>query len=193
MATPKVETATKDDAAACVATIALAFAADPAARWLYPEPHDFLEFFPRFIWAFGGRAFAHGSAHRVGHRAAALWLPPGVEGDDEALLALMEATVPQAHRDRVFDVMQEMASYHPEEPHWYLPLIGTDPAEQGKGLGGALLAHMTAICDRDKLPAYLEATSPRSVPLYRRHGFEVLGEISREDSPTLTPMLREPS
>jgi GNAT superfamily N-acetyltransferase len=192
MAAAKVEAATKDDAATCVSVIALAFAADPAARWLYPDPHEFLECFPRFIWAFGGRAFAHGSAYRVGHHAAALWLPPGVEGDDEALLALLEETVPEGRRDRLFEIMQDMASYHPEEPHWYLPLIGTHPAQQGKGCGAALLAHMTAICDRQAMPAFLEATSARSVPLYQRHGFEVLGEISKEGSPALTPMLREP-
>jgi GNAT superfamily N-acetyltransferase len=73
-----------------------------------------------------------------------------------------------------------------------LPLIGTDPAQQGKGYGAALLAHTTAVCDREAPPAFLEATSARSVPLYQRHGFEVLGEISSEGSPTLTPMLREP-
>ena len=43
------------------------------------------------------------------------------------LLALVEETVPEGRRDRLFEVMQEMASYHPEEPHWYLPLIGVDP------------------------------------------------------------------
>jgi hypothetical protein len=51
---------------------------------------------------------------------------------------------------------------------------------------------MTAVCDRETLPAYLEATSPRSVPLYQRHGFEIVGAISVEGSPIITPMLRKP-
>ena len=43
------------------ATLVLAFAADPVERWLYPEPRQYLLHFPRFLAAFGGRAFA-GSA-----------------------------------------------------------------------------------------------------------------------------------
>ncbi|MGH6833122.1 MAG: GNAT family N-acetyltransferase, partial [Methyloceanibacter sp.] len=80
----------------------------------------------------------------------------------------------------------------PKEPHWYLPLIGTDPAKQGNGYGSALLRHALAICDREKMPAYLEATSARNVPLYQRHGFEALGTIQVGSSPPITPMLRKP-
>jgi GNAT superfamily N-acetyltransferase len=30
-------------------------------------------------------------------------------------------------------------TYHPAEPHWYLPLIGVDPAHQNNGHGAALM------------------------------------------------------
>jgi ribosomal protein S18 acetylase RimI-like enzyme len=92
----------------------------------------------------------------------------------------------------MFGVFEQMAAFHPKEPHWYLPLIGTDPAKQGNGHGSALLLHALAICDREKLPAYLEASSPRNIPLYRRHGFESLGSIQVGNSPVITPMLRQP-
>jgi GNAT superfamily N-acetyltransferase len=85
-----------------------------------------------------------------------------------------------------------MGRFHPSEPHWYLPLIGTDPVQQGKGYGSALLRHALAICDQEKMPAYLEATSPRNVPLYQRHGFEGLGTIQVGTSPPITPLLRKP-
>jgi GNAT superfamily N-acetyltransferase len=49
------------------------------------------------------------------------------------------------------------------EPHWYLPLIGVDPAHQGKGHGDALMAYALQQCDRDHLPAYLESTNPRNI------------------------------
>ena len=87
-----------------------------------------------------------------------------------------------------------MGGYHPKESHWYLPLIGTDPTQQGKGHGSALLHHALALCDEQKMPAYLEATSRRSVPLYQRHGFEILGTVQINDtSPAITPMLRKPN
>ena len=88
--------------------------------------------------------------------------------------------------------MRQMESHHPSEPHWYLPLIGIDPKHQGKGLGGALLAHVTEICDRDGVPAYLESSNPRNITLYERHGFEITGQIQHGSSPTIVPMLRQP-
>lgn len=192
MSSPEVKTATPADADQCVATIVLAFSSDPAARWAFAEPETYFEIFPRFVRAFGGSAFDHGSAHCISGCAAALWLPPGVEPDEETMVALIESAVAESEREAMFGVFEQMGAFHPQKPHWYLPLIGTDPAKQGKGHGSALLRHALAICDRDRLPAYLEASSPRNVPLYRRHGFEALGTIQVGNSPPITPMLRKP-
>jgi ribosomal protein S18 acetylase RimI-like enzyme len=95
-------------------------------------------------------------------------------------------------RDDVFAVFEAMAKYHPTEPHWYLPLIGVDPSHQGKGHGAELMTHALQRCDREQVPAYLEASSPRNISLYRRHGFETLGTIQVGSSPPLVPMLRVP-
>ena len=46
-----VSTAQEESA---LAPLVLAFADDPAARWLYPDAHQFRIFFPRFARAFGG-------------------------------------------------------------------------------------------------------------------------------------------
>src|ERR1044072_3727531 len=61
--------------------------------------------------------------------------------------------------------------HHPSERHWYLHYLGVEPGRQGRGLGGALLAPVLELCDRERLPAYLEASSPRNAVLYERHGF----------------------
>lgn len=71
-------------------------------------------------------------------------------------------------------------------------MIGVDPAKQGNGYGSALLKHAVERCDGEGKPAYLESSSPRSIPLYQRHGFELLGTIQVGSSPPLFPMLREP-
>ena len=47
-------------------------------------------------------------------------------------------------------------------------------------------------CDRDRVPAYLEATSERNKQLYLRHGFEVTDEIPLPDGPNMWPMWRSP-
>lgn len=188
----EVERATQADIDRCVATIVLAFSSDPAARWAFADPHAYFEIFPRFVRAFGGRAFDQDSAHHIEGCAAALWLPPGIEPDEETMVALIESAAADNDREAMFGVFEQMAAFHPKEPHWYLPLMGTDPARQSQGHGSALLRHALAICDADKLPAYLEASSPRNVPFYQRHGFESLGTIQVADSPPITPMLRQP-
>ena len=188
-----VKTATQKEVDQCIALIVLAFSSDPAGRWLYPDPSQFLAYFPRFVRAFGGKAFEHGSAHLVEGSAAALWLPPEVQPDEQELVELIKESVPGSDQDGVFAVLEEMGGYHPKEPHWYLPLIGTDPMQQGKGHGSTLLRHALALCDEQKMLAYLEATSRRSIPLYQRHGFEILSTIQvNSASPAITPMLRKP-
>ena len=193
MATQQIKTATQTEVDQCTAVIVLAFSSDPGVRWMYPNPYQYLENFPRFVRAFGGKAFEHSTAQYVdGFLAAALWLPPGVQPDEEALVTLIENSVPEGHRGAVFALFEQLGDYHPNEPHWYLPLIGTDSIHQGKGHGSALLRPALAVCDQQQTLAYLEATSAMSVPLYQRHGFEILGTLQVSTSPPIIPMLRKP-
>ncbi len=187
-----VQAASAGEEEAVFAVLTLAFSRDPASRWTWPEPKVYVEAFPRFARAFGGAAFDKGTAHRIGWAGAALWLPPGARPDEAAMGALMESTADPGTAVDGPELMQQMASHHPKEPHWYLPLIGIDPACQGKGLGSALLKHATDICDRDGMPAYLESSNLANVQLYERHGFEAIGRIQVGGSPVFTPMLRRP-
>jgi ribosomal protein S18 acetylase RimI-like enzyme len=178
---------------AAFATIVLSFAADPAARWSWPHPEDYLRNMPLLARAFGGKSFGLGTADAIhGLAGVALWLPPGVKSDEESLGSLLERTAPASIQPDAASVFEQMAGFHPEEPHWYLPLIGVDPARQGQRLGDKLLAHALARCDADRLPAYLESSNPRNLGFYQRHGFEALGRIQAGSSPTLVPMLRKP-
>jgi ribosomal protein S18 acetylase RimI-like enzyme len=187
----RVKTAGIDDQSRLIATMSLAFSTDPAVRWMYPAPETYLGYFPQFVSAFGGRAFESGTAHFIGDvQAAALWLPPGIQPDEEALMNLFERTVPERDQEALFSMFEQMGDYHPHEPHWYLPLIGVDPIQQRKGYGSMLLEHALKVCDEDQMPAYLESSNPENIPLYQRHGFEVLGIIQAGTSPPVTPMLR---
>jgi ribosomal protein S18 acetylase RimI-like enzyme len=106
----------------------------------------------------------------------------------EALgMALAELVLPE----EAPEVMGEMAARHPEQPHWYLPFLGVDPGAQGRGLGSTLLAQALALVDAEHMPAYLESTNPRNLPLYERFGFRVVGEIQAGSSPPMHPMWRE--
>src|SRR5262245_23347777 len=187
-----VQVATPAERDAVGAILTLAFSGDPASRWTWPEPKTFIEAFPHFATAFGGAAFGKGTALRVGAAGAALWLPPGTAPDEAALDALMERTADAGTAVDGPELMRQMASYHPEEPHWFLPLLGVDPAHQNQGVGSALLRYVTDRCDRDGTLAYLDSSNPRNIPLYQRHGFEILGRAQSGNSPVITPMLRRP-
>ncbi|MFI5040443.1 MAG: GNAT family N-acetyltransferase [Acidimicrobiales bacterium] len=166
---------------------------DPVVRWVYPDAEQYVESWPRFVDAFGGRAFESGTADRVEDFAAvALWLPPGVAPDEEAMLPHLYVGKNDSVRRDIDLVLGQMGSFHPRVEHWYLPLTGVDPVAQGRGLGSALLEHALARCDRDAMPAYLEATSPRSRALYARYGFDEIGVIQAGSSPPMWPMLRDP-
>ena len=188
---PGVRPAPRGGAQRVVETLTRGFAADPPTRWLYPDPQQYHRYFPRFVDAFGGGAIARGTAFVSGdHAGAALWLPPGTAPDEAALGALLEESVADREKADAFAVFEAMARHHPDRPHWYLPLIGVEPASQGQGHGSALMAHALRQCDRDRLPAYLEATSRRSIPFYERHGFEVVGKVRIGRCPPIFPMLR---
>ena len=177
-----------------IATVTVAFVADPVVRWAWPGQDSYLTYWPRIVEAFGGRAFDHGTAHGIGDGlAVALWLPPGVGPDEDAFMEVAgESIDPEALRDFT-GVLEQMDHLHPTADHWYLPLTAVDPVAQGRGLGSTLLRHGLEISDRDGVPAYLEATSPRSRDLYHRHGFNTIGVVRAGSSPPMWAMLRPPS
>jgi ribosomal protein S18 acetylase RimI-like enzyme len=190
---PFIRTAIAADAERCLAALTLAFSGDPPSRWAWTDPQQYLEAFPRFARAFGGGAIDHGTAlYYQGFCGVALWLPPGAAPDEESLVKVIEETVADERKGVMFSMFEQMDAFHPREAHWHLPLIGVDPADQGKGIGSALLSHILNVCDGQEVLAYLEATSPRNVLLYERHGFETVGSIQVADSPRIIPMLRKP-
>jgi len=189
--TRDVTTVTGADEARAFATIALAFAADPMMRWSFADAAKYMAVVPEFVRAFGGNAIAQGTADVAGNFAAvALWLPPGIEPDGEAMGRIIEAHMPPEKMEDGGGLVEQMNKFHPNEPHWYLPLIGTDPAHQGKGYGADLMAHAIWRCDERGEAAYLESSNPANVPFYERFGFKVMGEIQQGSSPRLIPMLR---
>jgi ribosomal protein S18 acetylase RimI-like enzyme len=186
--TPLVTTVTPAEVERAVAVIVLAFGADPVARWQYgDDAEQYLMHFPPFVRAFGGMAFALGTAQHVDcYAGVALWLPPDIHPDEEAIAA----SVPAERREQVGALVEKIASYHPREPHWYLPLIGVDPARRNKGHGSALMEAALRRFDQDHVAAYLESTNPENIALYQKHGFELLGSVRVGSSPPLFPMLR---
>ena len=187
----RVVNAGADDMEPLISVMVLAFAGDPVARWMYRDPQRYLAYFGRFMRAFAGKAFSAGTAWCIeGNLGAALWLPPGVRPDEDAIAAILDESVPRDVMADVNALFTEMAAYHPRNLHWYLPTIGIEPHLHRKGLGSALSVEALERCDHEHMPAYLESSNPANETFYRRQGFEPLGVIRAGHSPPMVPMLR---
>jgi ribosomal protein S18 acetylase RimI-like enzyme len=110
--------------------------------------------------------------------ATAVWAPPGrwraplgtVMRQAPAMTRVFGRRLPLGVR-----YLLRAEHKHPRRPeHWYLHYLGAEPQSQGRGLGSALMRPVLALCDRDRIGAYLEASSERNRALYERHGFEVV-------------------
>jgi GNAT superfamily N-acetyltransferase len=191
---PKIASVDRSDQAKVIATLVSAFIADPVERWLFAEPFQYLTQFARFVAAFGSGGFESETVFSLGDFAAvAIWLPPGTEADADAIVAVLNESVPTAQQADTFAVLEQMDAAHPRDLHWYLPWLGVDSARQGGGLGGELLKQCLARVDADHLPAFLETPNPRTVPFYERHGFVVTSVSQVGACPPVTSMRRPPA
>lgn len=191
-----VRRATGHDHATIVQTLTEAFLDDPFMTWWIPDPQRRRQLLPPGFTLLVDVHQAYDELYVTdpGEAAAAVWVPPGCQPTPEEAEQFAAALVDTAEEtaDRLLCGLGLMAEHHPTEPHAYLFLLATRPPWQSRGLGSALLREVLQRCDRDGTPAYLEATSPASLRLYLRHGFEVTGEIPLPDGPSLWPMWRTP-
>jgi hypothetical protein len=169
-------------------SLARAFFDDPHFSWIIRDERARLArlqagfaVFIRRIWLPHKVSYTH--QELIG---AALWMPPGTwHLGPWAQLRLAPATIRILRGDsgRLLRALSFIERKHPRRPdHWYLPMIGA-----------ALLHPVLRRCDNDRVPAYLEASTPRNRALYERHGFKVMEECRyASDGPPIWPMWREP-
>ena len=199
MTTTAVRPARREDVPALSATLGKAFFDDPVMAWMLPDPevrrrrlHRLFTALTRYHHLSRGGVEVSLAGDHVG--GAALWDPPGqwrqTTGEQlRAVPGLLRAFGLSVRRGMAVD--DRMAAVHPEEPHWYLSIIGSDPLLRGKGHGHALMQSRLDRVDAEHAPAYLESSNPDNVPYYQRFGFEITGEITLPDGgPSLIPMWR---
>jgi len=194
---PTSRHATPADAGDLTDTLVEAFLADPF--WLHFMPDPERAGFARepavrdAMSAEVDSYLTHGHTHIVAGQAAALWTPPGVRSNDDALGEAFGRHVAPELLEAAVPLFIEMEEHRPAEPHFYLHLIGARDRARGQGLGSLLLERVTSICDAEGHPAYLEASTPRSAALYARHGFMEVAVIEFAPGVALRPMLRDPA
>jgi len=194
--TVTVRVVAADDLDALAAVLGRAYADDPVWTWVYPQPdrsRRLAKMFRSLLRATRGRGAT--VLTDQARRGAAIWQ----RSDDRSLGALgslrvgaaMIASGARIRRGQA--VMRAIERHHPHESHWYLAVLGTDPAHQGDGVGSALVRHVLDDPANTSEPAYLETETEANVPFYERHGFEVIGQLDVPDGgPHLWLMWRQP-
>ena len=188
-----VQVATVDQTDQVLSTTLLAFCEDPFVRWAINDSHQYLTRYSELFKASIKTAISNRTAYvTAGFSAVAVWFPPAIYADDQDIVTAIQDLGPCPLKDLMEESFEQFLTYHPQEPHWYMPFMGVEPSFQGLGMGSALLKYSLQECDRTQHLAYLEASSERNVYFYERHGFKVIGNFQVGNSPKLFPMLREP-
>jgi ribosomal protein S18 acetylase RimI-like enzyme len=194
--TTGVRVVTPGDLGALGGVLGRAYADDPIWSWVYPQP-DRSRRLARMFRSLLDATRDRGATVLTdqARRGAAIWQ----RSDDRSLGALgnlrMGTTMiaSGARIRRSYAVMRAIERRHPQEPHWYLAVLGTDPAHQGEGVGSALVRHVVDDQANISEPAYLETETEANVPFYERHGFEVIGQLDvPRGGPHLWLMWRDP-
>ena len=197
VAGPEIRVAGRGDTAETAQMLARAFHHDPVFRWMLPADGSRDRRLRRyFVTELHHESLRHRAVEvaRVdGHVAgAAVWFPPGTWSGTHVSALL--GYLPALGRRVVTGSQYQSAAVrtHPrEEPHWYLAIIGVDPARQGAGVGAALLRSRLRQCDKEELPAYLESSNLENVPLYQHFDFHVTGSLRLpEGAPVVNTMWR---
>jgi GNAT superfamily N-acetyltransferase len=185
--------ATAADVEPLRSALADAFFEDPVLSWLMPNDRtrraQLRRYFGielRYYTLLRGRVWTTSDL-----AGAALTLPPRA-WRAPTRVTLLEGTAFRTHLVRAARIGGAMEWRHLREPHYYVRDVGVLPSRQGQGLGSALLRPTLERCDREGLPAYLEASSERNAALYERLGFRVTRELRIGGSPPLRLMYRAP-
>ncbi len=193
--TNRPRTTTADDTPLVSRLLARAFEDDPMIRWFFPDGATRAAGVERYFATLHTRQYARHGVCEHTEAAAAFWVPPESRDkavpDAETVRDLLDILGDRAPAFR--DAVEAAGEHTPREPHWYLAVIGADPAAQGRGHGAALLRSGLARADAAGVPAYLESSKPENLPFYEHFGFRVRGEARLPGGgPTLWAMWREP-
>ncbi|MFD8615814.1 GNAT family N-acetyltransferase [Streptomyces sp. NPDC059513] len=192
----RIQRAGQDDRELVVSVLEEAFHHDPVSSWVFPDEAHRRAVHGKFLGVFADITLAEGRIDIADDGAAvALWLPvpAGAPEEEDPTPALMRQTA-DPDNERCELVGRLTGKVHPHDrAHSYLLMVGVSPQRQGQGVGAELIRTELDRCDRDGVPAYLEASSARSRTLYERLGFGFLGSaVELPDGPSVWPMWREP-
>lgn len=88
---------------------------------------------------------------------------------------------------RISAMEKRIAAFYPDNIGFrYLWILGTDPHQQGKGYGSAILSKAIREQELNQIPLYLETSSEANVKYYERKGFSLYHSIVLDSATSFT-------
>lgn len=195
----QITAATSSDVEQAVSCLTASFAEDPLTGFLFQAGPNYREHVTQFfsllmgarialdmpVFVARGTASIHGTV--MGYSTARpKWPREFAEGWDR-----FEQSIPGLS-DRMALYDEIAAKSRPRVPHYYLGVLGTDPALHGRGIGTQLIKTFCDLSASDPLSegVFLETANPSNVRFYEHAGFAVTGEGSLGSTPLWCMFLR---
>jgi ribosomal protein S18 acetylase RimI-like enzyme len=193
---PSVRVARASESGPLKAALGAAFFEDPIFGWLIGGGSSRQARLEQYFALQLAHSFVDGCVWTSeGLEGAALCMPPGHWRLPPQLMithARQFTGVFRGRLPRAIGLLAAVERRHLRGAHYYFANIGVAPGAQGRGLGSRLMRPTLDRCDREGLPAYLEASSERNAALYERLGFQCTEELRFAGSPPLRLMTRPP-
>jgi GNAT superfamily N-acetyltransferase len=183
-----------------VRVFAEAFDADPMIRWPLPldaPPDAVTSLFSIVIHDAYGAMDAVWVAGDETVDGAAVWLPPAQAARFEDVEAATRPKIAAltddggARYNRFWDWLD---AHLPDEPCWFLDILGVREPARGRGVASALVRHGLERAHGAGLPAVLETGDPANVPMYAHLGFRVVEQSDAPDGgPTIWFLRADPA
>lgn len=192
----RVRFATSDEQQDVLDACIDAFADEAVFSWVVPRAQD-REALVRDM--FSARLMAALEARQVvvaiaaDHQIAGIALlrhEPEQEGTPEDARSTVHFADEVSYRFAAVERVAHRA--RPREAHILIDSIAVSGRSRGRGIGSMLIDYCIELADHAAKPLFLMASTPGSVRLYKRHGFQKRGGVIvlPDDGPHLQPMWR---
>lgn len=180
-----------------IETLAEALHDDPVTAWVIPGP-DRRMLLPGFFRTVVENLLEHGEIFLIREgTGVVLVMPPGAPPptpeQQESYARRMRARIGEFADRTALPIEDLLAAAHPRQAdHYYIVFHAVRSSHQGRGMGSALLRHITDRADIAGVGTYLECSTRRSLNLLLRCGFQARPPIGLPGGPELYPAWREP-
>ncbi|HVE76150.1 MAG TPA: GNAT family N-acetyltransferase [Actinomycetota bacterium] len=182
---PDVHPLKEQDSGLAGSVLSRALQHDPLRAYIIPDAAERLEKSPASLEPFVRLGLSTGAAWSAGSAPEGVLIaqPPGFDVTPEiaaeiGLMALPSILGTDAwiRQGEVFEYLEEHHRNEVQGPHWYVAVVGVNPARQRQGIGRELFATIFAEADRTGTPVYLDTAQPLNRAFFESVGLELIFE-----------------